>query len=91
MNCEARDLEHASVLFTGYLTEFCDEYDRCGYSQKTNNLSGNGLVLAQSDNMSQQSTSSSESTSINTKLYKENKVLKRGVLLLDKRIRENTQ
>ena len=32
VNSEARDLEHASVLFTGYLTEFCDEYDRCGYS-----------------------------------------------------------
>ena len=31
VNSEARDLTHASELFTGYLTEFCDEYDRCGY------------------------------------------------------------
>ena len=31
VNYEARDLQHASELFTGYLTEFCDEYDRCGY------------------------------------------------------------
>lgn len=31
VNAEAGDLEQAKVLFRGYLAEFCDEYDRCGY------------------------------------------------------------
>ena len=43
-----------------------------------------------SDNVSQQNTCSSESTGMNTKLMKENKILKRGVYLLDKQIRDSS-
>ena len=35
VNQEAGDFEQAKVLFKGYLAEFCDEYDRCGYGRKS--------------------------------------------------------
>ena len=32
VNQEANGIDEAKELFVAYMTEFCDEYDRCGYS-----------------------------------------------------------
>ena len=90
VNAEAGDLEQAKLLCRGYLSEFCDEYDRCAYGRRLElTKSGNNQKSSPSSNL-QRITPQSNQNEVK-KLSFDNQILKKGVRALSKKLRENQE